>query len=250
MSKIKSTLEDYGLDANEIAIYLFLIENQDKPAYIIAKETIIPRTTVYKTLDILIKKGLASSWIKNGVKHFSAENPNTLKRILDEKRQQIEEVLPELSNMFSSISLHPSAKLYEGKEGVKQVFEYMLDTIKSKKLKRVYVYSDNQLTEQLPKYFRSWRNRKNKTDAYTYLIVPHGTPMNPDYSSDKHRETRVLPQEFPFDGSIDICGSVIAFFSFKEKELYSVVIDSKIIADMLTQFFMYMWSTLQKKDNN
>lgn len=247
MTQIKLILGEYGLEKTEIAVYLFLLENQDKPAYIIAKETSIPRTTVYKTAEILTKKGLVSSWIKNGVKHFSAENPETLRRNLDDKKTQIEHIMPELKNMFSSLSVHPSAKLYEGKDGVKQVFEYMLDTIKTKKLKRIYAYTDHKLTEQFPKYFKSWRTRKNKTDTFTYLIVPSGTPMDSDYMSDKNRETRILPEQFPFDGAIDICGSFIAFFSFKEKEVYSITIESKIIADMLTQFFMYMWATLEKK---
>ena len=247
MTQIKAFLESYGLEKNEVTVYLFLLENQDRPAYIIAKETSIPRTTVYKISDSLIKKGLISSWIKNGVKHFSAENPEILRRNLDNKRAQIEQVLPELASMFSAISIHPSAKLYEGKEGVKHVFEQMLDTIKAKKLKRIYAYTDHKLTEQFPKYFKSWRNRKNKTNAFTYLIVPNGTPMNVDYMSDNNRETRILPEQFPFDGAIDICGSLIAFFSFKEKEVYSITIESKIIADMLTQFFMYMWSTLERK---
>jgi sugar-specific transcriptional regulator TrmB len=245
MKNIETALTEYGLEPREINIYLFLLENQDKPAYKIAKDVGIPRATVYKLLESLIKKGLSSSWIKNGVKHFSAENPEVLRRHIDERKNQIEQVLPELSKMFSSISAHPSAKLYEGKEGVKQVFEYLLDTIRAKKLKRIYAYTDHRLTEQFPKFFRSWRIRKNKTGAFTYLIVPHYTPMSADYSSDQNRETRILSTEFPFDGAMDICGSVVAFFSFKDKEIYSITIDSKIIADMLTQFFMYMWSTLK-----
>lgn len=247
MSQIKSALETYGLDKNEASIYLFLLENQDLPAYNIAREVSIPRTTVYKTLETLIKKGLVSSWIKNGVKHFSAESPETLKRQLEERRGEIEQIMPGLMELFSTVSVHPSAKLYLGKEGVKQVFEHILDIVKTKKLKRIYAYSDHHLTEQFPKFFRSWRKRKNKTGAFTYLIVPHNTPKNSDYLSDPNRETRFFHEQFPFNGAIDICGSFIAFFSFREKEIYSITVDSKIIADMLTQLFLYTWATLEKK---
>ncbi|MES2215704.1 MAG: helix-turn-helix domain-containing protein [Patescibacteria group bacterium] len=250
MNQINTALEEYGFSKNEAKVYLFLISNQDNPAYVIARETLIPRTTVYKTLDLLGKKGFTSSWIKNGVKFFSAESPETLRRHAENKKVQLEQVLPELAHLFSSLSVHPSAKLYQGKEGVKHAFEYMLDVIKAKKLKRVYVYSDHHLTEQFPKYFKSWRARKNKTGAYTFLIVPHGTPMNEDYKSDKYRETRILPPEFSFDGAVDICGPVVAFFSFKEKEIYSIVIESQIIADMLIKFFLHMWTTLEKNKPN
>lgn len=244
MSKITDSLKEYGFSQNEISLYLFLLSNQDEPAYNIARETSIPRTTVYKTLESLRIKGFVSSWIKNGVKHYSTENPETLRRKIEEKKERIEEILPDLANLFSAVSVHPSAKLYQGKNGVKQVFEYLLDSIKTKKYPYVYAFSDSNLTDQFPKFFRSWRNRKNKTGVFTRLIVPFGTPMNIDYSSDTFRETRILPETFQFTGAIDIYGPLVILFSFKEKEVYSIVIESKIIADMLTQFFMYIWNTL------
>lgn len=244
MSEIKESLRAYGLEENEVSLYLFLLENQDRPAYFISKETSIPRTTVYKTLERMCLLGFVSSWTKNGTKFFSAENPNNLLRNIREKTNKLEQVMPELNDMFRSLVKHPSAKLYSGKEGVKQAFEIMLDVIKTKRLKQIYVYSDSLLTKELPRFFKDWRARKNKTDAYTYLIVPHGTKMTPEYQSDKYRETRVLPQGFPFIGSVDICGPVVAFFSFKDKELHAVVIESEIIASMMTQFFMYTWRTI------
>ena len=247
MNEIKDSLRQYGFHENEIVTYLFLLQHQDSAAYHIAKETSIPRTTVYKTMDKLQKSGFVSSWIKNGVRHFSAESPEAFKRDLKGKEEKISHVMPNLMDLFATASINPSAKLYQGKEGVKQAFEHMLDVIKSQKLKKVYVFSDFLLTEQFPKYFKAWRKRKNKTGTFTELIVPFGTPMNEDYRSDEFRETRILPESFPFIGAVDICGSTVAFFSFKDKEIYSVVIESQIIADMMTQLFGYIWQTLERK---
>ena len=242
---MKESLIEFGFDQKQVAVYLFLLQNRDKAAYEIAKGTEIPRTTVYKILEELKKQGFVSSWIKNGVKHFSAESPEILKRTLKRKEEMIEKILPEMLTIFKSDASYPSAKLYEGKEGVKQVFENILDIIKHKKLKQLYVFSDYHLTEQFPQYFKDWRVRKNKTGAFTQLIVPFGTPVNEDYSSNEFRETRVMNKNFPIDGSVDICGSHVAFFSFKEKEVYSITIDSPIISEMLTKFFLYMWGTLE-----
>ncbi len=242
---MKESLIELGFDHKQASVYMFLLQNRDCPAYKISKETAIPRTTIYKILEELKKKGVVSSWIKNGVKHFSAETPEIIKRSLKRKEEVIEKILPDMLSIFKSDSAYPSAKLYEGKEGVKQVFENILDIVKRKKLKRLYVFSDYHLTEQFPKYFKDWRLRKNKTQAFTYLIVPHGAPVNEDYTSNEFRETRVMNKDFPIDGSVDICGSHVAFFSFKDKEIYSITIDSAIIAEMLTKFFLYMWGTLE-----
>lgn len=245
MHNLKEPLLRYGLDKNEIETYLFLLKNKDVPAHSISKGTSIPRTTVYKILEGLEKKALVSAWLKNGTKHFSAENPNTILRDLKQKETEITSILPDLSNLFSLSSIHPSTKLYLGKEGCKQAFETILDIIKSQKLKRIYAYSDPEVTNLFPKFYKEWRLRKNKTGAFTHLIVPAGTPTaSENYNSDSFRETRVLPNKYPFSGSINICGTYAVFFSFKEKGPYAVVMDSKIISDMLAQFFVYTWDSL------
>ncbi len=241
---IKTNLHTLGLDQRQAEIFLFLLSHKDIPAYEIAQGTDIPRTTVYKTLEELRKQGFVSSWLKNGVKYFSPESPKKLKDVIDEKNRILTETMPELLKMFSSDSIYPSAKLYIGKEGVKHVFEVLLEHVDRHKLKKLYVYSDDLLTEQFPKFFSEWRIRKNKTGAFTHLIVPHGTPMNDNYSSNALRETRFMPKEFSFLGSVDVTGNLVAFFSFKDKEVYSILIDSPIVAEMLTKLFTYIWDTL------
>ena len=246
MKTILESLNNYGFSPNEALLYSHLLENQDTPAYAVSQKTGIPRTTVYKTLESLKKQGFVSSWVKNGVKHFSAENPETLHRFLKTKEKSIEQALPEMMDLFNLRTAHPTSKLYEGKEGVKQVFEQLLETIKHKKVKQIFVFSDRHITEQLPRYYKQWRERKNNTRTLTYLIVPSGTPMNEDYRSYESRETRIMPESFPFEGGVNIVGSLVAFFSFKDNQLYAVTIDSPIIADMMTKFFMYIWQTLEK----
>lgn len=246
MNNIKEALINYGLEKSEIDIYLFLLKNKDVPAYAISKGVSIPRTTIYTILTGLEKRGLVSSWLKNGTKHFSAENPNVILRDLKQKENDIVAILPDLSNLFSLSSIHPSTKLYLGKDGCKQAFEIILDVIKSQKVKRIYAYSDSEITNLFPKFYKEWRIRKNKTDAYTQLIVPASTNISSeDYKTDSFRETRILSSKYPFTGSINICGTYTIFFSFNEKEPYAVVVDSKIITDMLTQFFVYTWDSLE-----
>lgn len=237
-------MEALGFNEKEAQIYLYLLSHKDLPAYKISRETSIPRTTVYKTLEELGKRGFVNSWLKNSVRHFSAESPRKLQELIKMKEETLKEILPDLLSLFNTDTIYPTAKLYLGKEGVKHVFETLLDNIQKRKLTRLHVYSDYWLTEQFPKYFHDWRIRKNKTKAFTELIVPYGTPMNEEYSSNEFRETRIMPEEFSFFGSVDITGPLVAFFSFKDKEVYSILIESPIVAEMLTKLFSYIWKTL------
>jgi len=246
MTDLNRKLEEFGLTINEIKVYLFLLSNRDITVYKIATGVLIPRTTVYKILVSLENQGLVSQWLKNGVKYFSAESPERLSFIINKKKEITEQIMPDLLNLFHTESIYPTAKLYFGKEGVKQVFDSILEKSKREKIKRLYVYTDDLLTAQLPKFFEDWRQKKNKIDIFTQLIVPSNTPMNKSYASNELRETRVLPAEFSFAGSFDICGSLVALFSFKDNEVYSIVIDSPTVSDMLTKMFQYIWMTLEK----
>lgn len=244
MNQINESLLEYGLETLEVKVYLYLLKNKDKAAYAIAKEVSIPRTTVYKILEKLEKKRLVSSWLKNGTKHFSAENPENLARDLKEKELKINSILPDLKSLYSLSSIHPSSKVYLGKEGCQQAFEIIIDVIKTQRLKQIYVYSDSKITDLFPKFYKEWRQRKNKTDAFTQLIEPYSVDQGKIFEEDSFRQVRMLPEEFPFTGSINICGTFAIFFSFEDKEPYAVVVDSKIIADILTQSFKYIWQTL------
>jgi sugar-specific transcriptional regulator TrmB len=246
MTNLAKNLELFGFDSREIKIYIFLLSNKDLPVYKIATEIGLPRTTVYKILESLRKQGFVSSWIKNGVKYFSAESPERLNDLIQKKQEALKEAMPEMLSMFDSKSIYPKAKLYFGKEGVKHAFEMLLDNLKTNKTPIIYAYTDNMLTKQFPVFFKEWRERKNKaTNAFTQLIVPFGTSMDKDYLTDQHRETRVMPKDFSFTGAVDICDGLVLFFSFHEKEVYSIVIESPIVSDMLTKLFKYIWKTLE-----
>ncbi len=249
MKTILESLNNYGFRKNEALLYNHLLIHQDTPAYAISQTTGIPRTTVYKTLESMKKQGFVSSWIKNGVKHFSVESPENLHRYLKDKERSIEHIMPEMLNLFNLRTLPPSAKMYEGKEGVKQVFEQILEVIKKQRLKRIHVFSDSLITEQIPEYYREWRERKNKIGTFTQLIVPYGTSTNEDFKSYDSRETRMMPESFPFEGGgVDIIGTFVVFFSFRDNQIYAITVDAPIIADMMTKFFMYIWSTLERTE--
>jgi sugar-specific transcriptional regulator TrmB len=246
MRKIINNLDIFGLDQKSSKVYLFLLENKDLPAYKISKETNIPRTTVYKILDNLEKQNIVSSWNKNNVKHYSAENPERLKEIINNRTKALEEIFGDLKDLYKNDKNYPKTKVLTGKDGIKTAFNHIYETMVDQKIKRVYVFSEPQLTEALPKFFVKWREKKNKkTNAFTQMIVPSGVSKMKNYQSDNYRETREMPSSFPFDGSIDIIGDNIYFFSFKEKEVYSIIIESSIVAKFYTDMFKYIWSTLE-----
>lgn len=247
MRDILKKLAEIGVEEKAAKIYTFLLQEQDIPVYKIAKSVQIPRTTTYNLLEGLEQQGLVSSWKKNNIIHYSAENPERLRHILKKKEEVLNEIFGDLSNIYQFEKDNPKTKIFVGMEGLKQTFEHLLDTMVRENVKLNYSIFEYDLTKLLPRFFPEWRARKNKrSSAFTYLIVPKRDGVHDYYESDAFRETREIAESGnPFGGSMCITGTNTYLFSFRKNEPYSIIIESKIVADMLTKLFMYIWKSLE-----
>src|SRR3989338_11107775 len=115
----KEILKELGLSEGEAKVYLALLRLGESQVNKVKTETKIHRTTIYDFLDKLIKKGLASYVVKNNVKFFSASHPSSLDSLLKEKKEKLEETLPELVKLCSLEKKQLKVEVYEGVEGFK-----------------------------------------------------------------------------------------------------------------------------------
>lgn len=244
---IKNILTKYGFSEHEAIIYLTLLKHTETTAFVLAKQTTIARATVYRVLDSLKNQNVVSSWKKNNIAYFTAESPRRLVKILEEKTEMINSILPEIINMRGLDKFIPSARIYEGKEGLKIVWDDILDTAEVKGFKEIHAISHLGILNYLPKYFPNWLNRREKLGVFSYLITTQTSELsNPSLQSNHLRETRVLPSDSPIKGTIDIYGDKIAFFSLKDDQIYSIILESSAIAEVLRQFFVSTWQLLGK----
>lgn len=242
---VERTLVKYGFSDHEAAVYLGLLKHVETTAFVLAKETRIPRATVYRVLDSLKAMNVVTSWKKNNIAYFTAENPKRLIKILEEKREMIDSILPEMLKARGVDRFIPAAKIYEGKEGLKIVWDDILDTAEAQGLKEIHAISHLGILEYLPKYFPEWLKRREKLGVFSYLITTHSNELvNPTLQTNRYRETRVLPSDSPVKGTIDIYGDKIAFFSLKDGQIYSIIVESATLAEVLRQFFISTWQLL------
>lgn len=244
--ELRQALEQYGFTENELNIYLHLLKSLEATAFEIAKATNVPRSTVYITLESLKNQGFISQFKKNNVAHFATESPNRLMNVLKEKEEIIQSVMPEIRALTSTNPEMPVAKLYTGIDGIKIGLEDTLETLKNKKIKQLLATSQPEMLESLPKYFPNWLKQREDLGVFTKLILPASAK---DYlKSNELREIRFLDKKFPFSSPVTIYADKIAFFSFEGSEPYCIIIQSKAISDMFTQFFLFTWEMLGKNE--
>lgn len=240
--EILHALERYGFTENEAGVYVFLLKKLEATAFVVAKETGIPRTTVYTILDSLKKQGIISQFRKNNIAYFTPESPNRLLSLLKEKEEIMSSIMPQIRAISSQKLDAPVAKLYVGLEGMKMGLEEILETLKDKKIKQILATSQPGMLEYLPKYFPNWLKQREQMGVFTKLILPYSA--RGFLKSNDLREVRYLPEKFPFNSSVTICGDKMIFFSTQNDEPYCVSIESKSISEMFSQFFLFTWEML------
>lgn len=244
---LSKQLSQFGLSENESLLYIALLRKNPQTAFALAKETLIPRPTVYITLHSLEKKTIVSPYKKNNVLYFLPESPTRFERMFDEKKKILESLIPELRGLISTTDITPAVKLYSGEDGARIVLDDIYDRPIEKGIREFLTISHPEFRTYFPKYLPEKLKEKNRLGIRTCLIAPEsergGLPK--EYGNDDFRETRFLPNEFPFQGTLIIYGEKTALFSSKDDEVYSIILESPIMTNIFRQFFLFTWNMLE-----
>jgi sugar-specific transcriptional regulator TrmB len=232
-------LKEYGLSDNEIQVYITLLKAGESTVQVITKNTEIPRTTIYHILTSLQQKGLVSFVIKEHIKYFQATKPEVLRDLLNEKKAHIEEALPELKSIISTLKHKPQVEVFEGAKGIKSI---LLDVLEEKK--EIVHYGDIiSLTKSLeyvfPQYIRERVKRKIPIRIIGKKEKEHKELIK--NASKEYRSFRFLPEDFIFKTSVFIYKDKVAILNLQEEPYYGVIIINKDYNDTQRQVFELLW---------
>lgn len=245
---IPQSLTSLGLSDKQAKLYTYLLKQPKRAetVFSIAKDIDMPRSTVYITLQELEAKRLVSSFKKNNVLHYLTADPSRLARDLEEKKEVLNSLLPALHNLAKEAAFSPSVQTFTGALGVKIVFDDIFNNPIEHGVKEFHTLSHPRLVEYMPKQFPKYMENKKRLNLKTKMLAPAFVAKNgpAEYNSNSHRDTRYLPPEFSFEGTLIIYGKKTALFSHNGNEVYSMIVDSPAITEMLDAIFMCLWNLL------
>lgn len=253
--KIDQVLLNLGLMDKEPDVYITLLKTPGaQPASVIANRANLNRTTVYKTLVRLVKKGLVTKTQRHGITCFFAEDPENRLKVLIEERQRLlgemnnamMEALPLLTISDDDPDSLPRIRYYEGIEGIKQIYEAVL-----KEGEDVFRYGDiTKIYAALGVYTDEYIQKRNELGFTTHAIMPLSEAEHAKLKKHKkeHREVMFIPEKlFPIDGEVRIFGNKVAIISLRKESPIGVIIDSETIAKMFLSIFMLTWKNHSSK---
>jgi len=221
-------------------VYLVLLALGPSTVNTIAERSDLIRTTTYDVLKKLREKGIVSSLVRNKILHFEAADPQKLIETLDVKKQKIQEALPELRKLHQVVTQGPTIELYEGVEGIRTIWQDILN--EKKPLLSISNYESlfNTLKYFSPRFIQ--QRVKNKIFA---KLLTEKTPQAIETwkKTDKQelRETRFLPSLESIKITEYIYGDKVAFLSTNPQNPLGVILRHPEITAQQQKLFELLW---------
>lgn len=248
---IQKYFSKLGLKREIAAIYLALYAHGPQTISELARNSQVERTRIYRLVDELLASNLieVESHHKRGV--IKAAPIANLHILISQKEQELRGLQDELGlieQLLARNSLSSPAtrvQFYHGAEGYKQMF-WKEPGAKTEVLCIVYEIAQPKTNVA---FYERWVERSNQNQV-RYREVHgdhfraskkawHATHTNTQLA---HYEARyVAPKVFPITHSISIYDNIVAYYNWKDGEIFGIEIYNQEIADTQRRFFEMLW---------
>lgn len=232
-------LKEAGLTHNESLVYKALLEIGPSLAGQISRKTGLHRRTVYDVIEMLIKKGLVGYIMKNNRKLFESSSPERFLDILKEKENSINEMIPEMMNIYSKTKEKQETNFYKGRQGLKTILEDQLE----EGTDEILILGASPLAYKILEYYFKWFDLKRKTRKIKTKIIfnKKDKKIKVPFS-----EIKYLPQKYSSPLAVNIYRDKVSIILWSEENPIAIVIKNKYISEGYKKYFELMWRIAKK----
>lgn len=238
---ILASLEGIGLHENEALVYLSALELGPSSIWDIAKKSAIKRPTCYVLMDNLIFKGYANTSFDGKRNIYSVSSPKQLLSAVNRRQEKLQKTLTQLEGLASKSPSKPNIRLYEGREGVMEIYNLTLDLAKDEE---ILIYGTASIATSYQDFIAQYLKDRVKKKIRVKAILPDTEENRKVLVRDKQelRETKFLPSEkYKQKTEINIFVDSIAYIAHSEKEPFATVIENSTLAKEEKDRFNLLW---------
>lgn len=249
-------LKKAGLTESQAKGYLALVENGDLTPNELAQITGETRTNAYAIVDKLVAFGLATK--KDSSKAiYAANHPSSIETLVEHRRkaiikneQAVKNGLSPLIDLFYANHELPGTRTLQGIDGIKEVYE---DTLRAKK--DIYLVRTTADYSVLGlEYLEEYREKRSAAGIHTYGLTTYtkyGHKASIDGTDEQMLFIRTFMPEQSYTApvEIDIYGDKVAFISFGETQM-ATIINSPTIAEAMRQIIKLLSKQISGSKTN
>ncbi len=239
-------LKQLGLNENEAKFYLAALELGPTTILKLSKKTGLQRSSIYEFMDNLLEKGVIETVISGKRKLYKGAEPEKLKHLLKRQEELLDSIIPELSALMNKGIQRPKIMLFEGTEGIKRVYEDLLDQPEGSEFV-AFTSVEDIMSVISESYKASFLNRRTKRNISVKVILKTDK-FSKEYIADNKKEIRetkaVSKKDFPLSNEINIYQNKVGVLSFGDEKI-GVIIESPQIANSMRAIFNLLWANLK-----
>lgn len=233
-----------GLNEIDVKVYLALLEEGESLASNIAKKIQIPRGSIYDILERLQDEGLASFIVKDFKKYFSASEPKTIIENLENTKNKISQILPDLEKIRQTPKFEEiKSEVYDGAKGLQTILNMILDE------KELYVLgASRKSSEVLPYFLPQWMKQRIKRKINVTIIyndtleIRKSVKENSEYLGiNKGWNAKFLRICNYSPLMTMVFGNRIALIMWRKEHPSAVLITNRETAETYKEYIMNLW---------
>jgi sugar-specific transcriptional regulator TrmB len=241
--KKNGLLRSLGFSNHAEKVYVTLLEKGERSLAEISRFTGLYRPAVYRALPELIEANLVAPAKRGKRTVYVAESPNLLSSLAKEKMMTLESSLPQYLNLYLNRTKRPKFTVYQGAQGIKSVYEYLIAN--AKKEETIFRYESPRDHTKLKEYYPElyWQRASRAGDMNKFVITNELTHHKRRESI--NRSSKAIPKSYDtFDYNITqlVCGDKVAFLDFDTET--AILIENARFAEFQKKLFQLFFRRL------
>lgn len=250
---ILALLKVAGLDRRESAFYAAALTLGKGLVSRVARDADLNRSASYEVMESLKVKGLISTIKSSRGLMVIPSDPEHLLRNQKERYDLLANNIEELKYLFTVAKHQPGVRMYEGKEGLKEVLQMILALGED-----VCIYGDGDAFKQaVPGWTECYAEERARLGIRSRLLLKASPDVFKSIQSlatmksakEHFSSIRFLPAALGIVGGFDVVGDKLILYSFEETTI-AVVLESKIISTMMRAIFEMLWNLAEPYQKN
>ena len=237
----RTVLAELGLSEGEIKVYLALLKLGPCPVSHIKEETGMHRTTIYDFIEKLINKALVSYVTKKNKHYYQATHPNRLMDFLNEKRDHLQQILPELNKLANYKKEDIKVEVLRGREGWKA---FLNSVIRVGKDGWTIGFDESKYEKLFPIVMKQYFRQLKEKNIHEYCVVQEGAKFLYDNPTTHYRF--ISKQHFNPNPAM-VFGDFVALHIWEP--LTIILIYNKHFAESFRNFIKMLWDMAKPNKN-
>lgn len=237
-------LQNAGLSDKASRVYLAALELGEATVQQLAKTAGLKRTTIYYTLEELMRLGAVAETKRNKKTYYIAEAPAGLLKAARKRVADFEENLDELQEKKNSIYKVPRVYFLYGPQGFKKIWDMIFES--GEKEYRIITQGENFLDFVKEKYILDEIiQKKKKLKIFSKQLISDSAYAKTIIAKDarENRESKLLPPVYKLPFTELITDRFVALISPRFENML-LVIENTSFAKTRKSLFEVIWNSV------